>query len=122
MELVMYQHPYAASGRNYKLKDLRKMSIDELNQRYFELLKMAEHEGQTIDGRYNHTNKVMLAEKYKRVMQEKGCLPNIGGAISVVEFKQEEEYIEILSYKVVVGKIRAIDLYTLYLKDKEDRR
>ena len=117
----MCYYPYTASGRNYKLKDLRRMSIDELNQRYFELLEMAKHQEYTTNGKYRYTNKSALAEKYKRVMGEKGCLPNIGGAISIISFKQEEEYVRILNYNVTVGKIKAIDLYTLYLKDKKDR-
>ena len=104
---------YKPSGKNYKLKDLREKSIEELNKKYLELVRVSEDQVKTT------VNKVVLAEKYKRVMLEKGCLPNIGGAVSVVEFKQDDGYVTILSYKVAIGKIKAIDLYELYLKSKQ---
>ena len=86
----MCWYPYTASGRNYKIKDLRhNKSIDELNERYFELLEMAKYQEPISSGKnkgkYRYTNKAALAEKYKRVMKEKGYVPHIDGAIDYIK-------------------------------------
>ena len=81
----MCDYPYTQSGRNYKLKDLRHKSIKELNERYFQLLRMAEYQEKISSGKdkgkYRYTNKAALAEKYKRVLKEKGYIPSEHGAI-----------------------------------------